>query len=132
MPKEIPERGSPVDEREDLRRALHNVELDDEGKPPSSVFRTKDMSVDVAGLCTLAETQARHPGEIIAIVACIEFRRLGEDYYPVHWPEDADAEKGVPANPAHALVRKKLGDGKARQIARIAAQRLVFPGAPAN
>ena len=90
------------------------------------------MSLDVAGLCPLADTQARHPGEIIALVACRRFRELGEDYYPVHWPEEGDAEKGIPENRAHALVRRKLTQGMARRIARLAAERLELPGTAAN
>ena len=116
MPRQ-PRDGAPVDEAEDLRRAIRPTQLDDVGRPTSAPFRTQDMSVDVASLAPLEETRWRFPASYIAVVLCRSF--VEEGYNPLHRPQEE--------NISHAVVPGRLTKGTARKIARNAVKDLHPP-----
>jgi hypothetical protein len=99
---------SRVPPEDDLRRAIRTEELDDEGNVTSAPFQTANMSMDVASLATLAETQRRFPESFIGVVGCSLFNEL--QYFPVFNP--------LPDNAAHALLREKMSKSSARKVAK--------------
>ena len=104
---EVPKPGAEVSESDDLRRAVHLLQIDDNGEPTSAALKSKELSLDVASLCTLEATRKRFPSKAIAILACKAFRELS--YFPLHDPQ--------PDNVAHAIVRGKIRDSAARKLA---------------
>jgi len=96
----------PVAATEDLRRLIRPADLDEIGQPTSAPFRTENMSVDVASLCSLAETMARKKDHHVAIVRCQVFHDLA--LTPTHDP--------ILDNIAHAIVPGKLSQSLARKV----------------
>lgn len=98
--------GSEVSEDDELRRAIHHTQLDDDGEPTSAAFKSINLSLDVASLCSLEETRRRFRLKSVAVLRCRSFRELS--YAPLHNP--------LPDNPAHAIVPGKIRDSAARKL----------------
>ena len=95
-----------VSAAEDLRRAIHPDQVDENGEPTSAAFSTIDMSVDVASLASLDETRRRFPKKRVAIFPCQAVITLGVN--PIHDP--------LPDNSSHAIVPGRLSRGNARKL----------------
>ena len=85
------------------------MDIDEEGRPTSAPFRTKNMSVDVASLASLLETRMRFANRWTAITSCKWF--IDEGHAPEHAP--------IPGYIAHAIVPRKLNQKKGRRIANL-------------
>lgn len=102
----VPAPSGPVASTEDLRRAIHSTQVDDQGEPTSAAFRAENMSVDVAGLAPLMDTRRRFPTKRIAIFPCLAVLDLGAT--PQHNP--------TAENISHAIIPGRLNQGKARKL----------------
>lgn len=111
-----PKKGDEVNAVEDVRRAIHPDQVDEEGEPTSAAFKSKDLSLDVASLASLESMRQRFRRHSIAILPCSAFRVLG--YYPLHDP--------LVDNIAHAVVPGKIAQSAARKLA-VARNSLVGP-----
>ena len=110
-----PAEGTLVDANEDLRRAAHPHELDQDGRPTRVVFSYPDVSVDVASFTPLEDSQRRFPTSHIAIYPCRFFCDCGHN--PEHRPK--------PDNRAHAIIPGRLP--KADQRAAILQLKEIHP-----
>lgn len=119
----LPPDGAPVDQSEDLRRAIRPDYFSD-GEISDGAFRSsKPLSMDVASRCSLEESRNRKPTWRLAVLPCKAFTDKG--YQPVHAPIKDDPVD--PDNPAHAEVRAKITRSHARALAGEARQRLYEP-----
>lgn len=105
----IPPLGTPVLGTENLRRAVWPSKMDDRGRPTSEAFRAPkhpDLSVDVASLAPLADTQGRFPTSFIVVVRCQVFIDVGHE--PFHTPTAANPSHATVPGPITKLHRRRL------------------------
>ncbi len=107
-----------IADAEILWRAIHPTQLIRDKlsgriKPTSGAYRdqTGRMSVDIASMTSLPDSQARSPGKFISQFAAQLVRKAGKC---VTQKLDPD-----PNNPAHAVVCPKLSVAEARVLAEL-------------
>ena len=118
--------GTPVSESVDVRRAV-NSEYVQDGEITRAAFSSKDLSLDVASLCSIDESRSRIPHKFWAELRCKAFTERG--YKPVHDPFENDPRYGT--NLAHAKVPGRINNKThQRELANEARQRLFAPLSP--